>query len=89
MCNESAVGNGRQVVDDLNIRGSEDKIRLPPSPHLLLHPGGRDRGRRARHGQTVGRVDDGDGMASAGGRGLMQLQGRLLSMVKGGRHKGR
>lgn len=54
---------------------------LPPSTKRLLHPAGRDGGRRAGHGQAVGGVDDGDGVASPGGGGLVKLESGLLALV--------
>lgn len=48
---------------------------------MVLHAAGRDGGRRAGHGDTGGRVDDGNGIARAGGRRLVELQRRLLAMI--------
>lgn len=63
-----------------------DISRLPtwPSAHKglrLLHPSGRYRGRWAGHGDTSSRVDNGDGITATGGRGLVKLEGRLLTLV--------
>jgi hypothetical protein len=57
-----------------------DMSHLPSSSDgLLLHPGGRNRWRWARHGNASHRVDDRNGIACAGGRGLMKLEGRLVT----------
>lgn len=61
---------------------------LPSSTHALLHATGRNRRRRAGHGNTSGWVDDGDGVAGARGGRLVNLHGRLLGLV-GGRVEGR
>lgn len=60
---------------------------LPPPTHALLHAAGRDRGRRAGHGDAGSRVDDGDGVAGAGGGGLVNLDAGVLvgRRVEGGR----
>jgi len=63
---------------------SETSATLPPSADGLLHPGGRHRLRRARHGDAGNRVDDGDGVAGASGSGLVEFQGRVLTLVRRG-----
>lgn len=57
----------------------------------MLHAGaGRDGWRRAGHGDAGQRVDDGDGVAGAGGGGLVELEvARELRLVVGGRDEGR
>lgn len=60
---------------------------LPPTAERRLHAGGRHRGRRAGHGDASRRVDDGDGVAAARGRGLVELDARLL-VVEAGRDEG-
>lgn len=54
------------------------EVPLPSSTHALLHATGRDGGRRAGHGDAGGRVDDGDGVAGAGGGGLVDLDALLV-----------
>lgn len=73
------VGSAR-----LGVTEARRQTTLPPSADgLRLHPAGRHRGRRARHGDAGSRVDDGDGVAGAGGRGLVELQGRLrLALIR-------
>lgn len=59
------------------------RISLPAGAHALLHPDrGRDRRRRGRHCQalTVGRVDDGDGVAGAGSGRLVELGVGVVSL---------
>lgn len=46
---------------------------LPAAAHGLLHSGGRHGRRRAGHGDASERVDDGDGVAAAGGSGLVEF----------------
>lgn len=46
---------------------------LPSTTKGLLHRGGGHRRRRAGHGDACGWVDDGDGVATAGGRGLVKF----------------
>lgn len=52
-----------------------------------MHPGGRHGRRRARHGQAIRRVDYGNGVAGAGGGGLVKLHAGLVGLVGRG-HKG-
>lgn len=66
----------------------ESQKRLPASAESLLHPGRRHRRWRAGHGEAVGRIDDRDGVANAGGVRLVELHARLLVVKRRG-HKGR
>ena len=56
---------------------------LPAAADGLLHPGGGDRGWRARHGSAGRGVDNGDGITtrSTGRCWLVQLQGLLILEV--------
>lgn len=73
----SSVSSGRRRSET-----SSPHLLPPPADGLRLHPGGGHRRRRARHGDAGGRVDDGDGVAGAGGGGLVELQGRVLTLVR-------
>lgn len=46
---------------------------LPAAAHGLLHSSGGHGRRRAGHGDASERVDDGDGVAAAGGSGLVEF----------------
>lgn len=61
---------------------------LPAAAHGLLHSGGGHRGRRAGHGDAGQRVNDGNGIAAAGGSGLVELDARELGL-HGGRDERR
>lgn len=56
-------------------------ITLPVPTNRLLHATRRHRRRRAGHGDAGGRVDNGDGVAGAGGSGLVEFQAGLLVVV--------
>lgn len=58
-----------------------------PSTHRLLHSSGWHGLRRAWHGDASSRVDNGNGVATTGGWGLVKLHGGLLS-VEAGRDEG-
>lgn len=60
---------------------------LPSSTHALVHATGGDGGGRAGHSDAGGRVDNGNGVAGAGGGGLVDLDARVL--LVGGRVEGR
>lgn len=62
--------------------GTGPEERLPSAAERLMHSGGGHRRRRAGHGDAGGRVDDGDGITSAGGRGLVEFQ-RVLALEAG------
>lgn len=62
---------------------------LPATAHGLLHSGGRNGGGRAGHGNARQRVDDGDGVAAAGGSRLVKLHARLLALEGRGDEGGR
>jgi hypothetical protein len=64
-------------------------MHLPTTAHGVLQPGRRDGWRRAGHGNARGGVDDGNGVAAAGGRGLVDLHARMLRLVAGGDEGGR
>lgn len=62
---------------------------LPTTAHGMLQPGRRHRRWRAGHGDASGGVDDGDGVAAPGSRGLMKLHARVLSLEARGNEGGR
>lgn len=85
----TTVTTASTICVPLQARSGGDN-RLPSSTEALLHPeSGRRRRRRARHGNAGGRVDDGDGVAVASGSRLVQLQGRLLTLVARGKESWR
>lgn len=56
---------------------------LPSAAHGLLHPGGGHGGGWAGHGDASERVDDGNGIATTGGSGLVELETGMVVHVRG------
>lgn len=82
------VTTGPRIISIDILMGSRRERRLPSPTHGdVLHPAGGHRRRGAGHRGTRGGVHDGDGVATAGGGGLVQLEVRLLAL-EGGRDEG-
>lgn len=82
------VTTGPRIISiDILIGGRRER-RLPSPTHGdVLHPAGGHRRRGAGHRGARGGVHDGDGVATAGGGGLVKLEVRLLAL-EGGRDEG-